>query len=110
LIAFDCLKRVISISFNALINGKHVKFNPIFVLFVEFVEYMYENSRIFASTCANSNPFSRFEEFILCDGLMDFCFEAVEKAMLADGLLCLGSFDHGLVGFACLALEFGHSC
>lgn len=71
---------------------------------------MHENSGVFASAGADSDLFTGFEELILCDSLVNFCFEAVEKAMLADGLLCLGSFDHGLVDLACVAEEFGHRC
>jgi hypothetical protein len=77
-----------------------VKFSSIFVLFVEFVEDMHQDCRIFSSTGSDGDPISGFEKVVLNNGLMDFSLEPIEEAVLADGLLSLGSFDHGLVDLA----------
>ena len=70
---------------------------------------MNKNSWIFSATGANGYFISRFEQFILDDGIVDLCFEAVEEAVLADGLIGFRSFDHSFVVFAYFTLKFGHS-
>ncbi len=78
------------------------------MLFVKFVKDMCKYSWIFASTGSDRDFLSWFEKLIIDYRLVYFWLKSSEEAVLADRLLCFGSFDECFLNFACLTNEFGH--
>jgi len=78
------------------------------MLFVKFVENMYEYSWIFASTGSYRDFLSRFEQLVIDYGLVYFWLESSEEAVLADRLLSFGSLDECFLNSAGLANELWH--